>query len=249
MKTKHILMGFLLLTAFAFMVPVKAADYEMGVEEDQELIWSLNSLDEDAMADIWGDDWDEDDFWDDAEVGAKMKMEITKIEDGEPYYGDIFGGEDSFKVTFDFWYFDDVDGDNFGDEDVEDSTRTMYEDPDNYGDDMTVSRYSFLFPVNTEEYFDEMDWHKDTDREGLKFTIEHDEGDSVWGGIADEDITIEITYNTNGVLQNAKLFDKDDNIVAEFSLGSIPGYELPILLGITAIFSIGIIYVMKKKMK
>ncbi|MFX1258712.1 MAG: Loki-CTERM sorting domain-containing protein [Promethearchaeota archaeon] len=40
----------------------------------------------------------------------------------------------------------------------------------------------------------------------------------------------------------------DDEVLYEYSrVSAIPGYELPILLGITAAFVIGIIYIIRKR--
>lgn len=245
MKAKYFLVGFLLLfTAIFSVMNTQAASYDIEVEEDDELIYTLNTLDEDAMEDIWGKDWDDDDFWDDAEVGAKMKIEIKDIEDGEPYWG---FGDDSFKIEFDLWYFDKVDGDKFGNEDEDDQLVYVKEDPKDYTD-LKPGRFSFIWPVDTEDYFDDVDWQKDVDQDGLTLAIEVEEDDVIWGATADEDCEATMVYNQNGVLQSAKLTYEDDQVVVEWSLGGgIPGYELPLLLGITAIFSIGIIYSIMKR--
>ena len=81
MKARYFLIGLFFLTFVAFTSTVRAADYKVGFEEDDEFIWICNSVNEDAMEDIFGKEWDESGF-------KKCCLEILprKVITNESYY-------------------------------------------------------------------------------------------------------------------------------------------------------------------
>ncbi|MHA1282573.1 MAG: hypothetical protein ACTSQP_08710 [Promethearchaeota archaeon] len=238
-----------------FFIPFvnAATSYEIKAEEDKDYIWTLNTLDENDMADLFGDDWDDDDFWRHSEQGARMKIEISKIEDKEPYPYDT--DYDAFLIVYDIWYFDDYEGDKWGDEDVQDVPIYSLMDPSDYeeiyGKDakMTFTQYGFFWPVDTASYWDEINWKDNVDIDGSKATILYDKGDYVFGSPCEEDCILEASVNGDGILSDIKLLNDKDKVIVEFTLNAIPGYEITLLIGIIIIFSIGLIYIGMKKRK
>jgi hypothetical protein len=67
---------------------------------------------------------------------------------------------------------------------------------------------------------------------------------------AEDDYTIECTISSDyGTVSKVEFLDGDDEVFysKEGLAPFVPGYELPILLGITAVFTIGIIYAIRKR--
>ena len=102
-------------------------------------------------------------------------------------------------------------------------------------------------PIDVVKFLDEIEeWKEDDDHEEWKTrdnTVIHD-------SIFDEETFVEVfIYDTeNGFLVGYKIFDEDGELVYEYGLSDvIPGYEIPLILGITGIFTIGLIYIMKKR--
>jgi len=248
MKAKYFLLGFLLLTMFAFSGMVRAADYEIGFEEDDEFIWDCTICNEEEMEDIFTKDWDAEGVSEDIEKGKKMKIVITETNDDLKGYSSVTGkNETALGVKFDWWTWTD-NGDDWGDEDYEDVGYYLLADPDHYPEIYFVTLIPFpWFPIPVEEYLDELDLYKWYDVDGNKLTCEIDEGE-LEEGYPEEDFTMEATYNDKGIMSKMIIFNDDDEVILKAVIsGIIPGYELPILLGVAAISTIGLIYLYKKK--
>lgn len=231
-KTRYFLIGFLLLSVFAFAAMVKAADYEVGVAENDELTWTVKTLDGEAYKDLTGEEYDESE-------GDKSKIQITKVETKD----------DKATITYDSW---DTTSESFSEEpDDKDQEMTLHLSKD---DISNLTAYGFFYrqiiPTAPSDYIaavvEEAD-NEDFSAEGSTLTIT---GDSIKLLLTnDKESSLKVTYNNKGVLSTWQLLDADNKVVAELGLaGGIPGYELPLLLGITGIFSIGLIYtIMKRK--
>lgn len=62
------------------------------------------------------------------------------------------------------------------------------------------------------------------------------------------DVLMEYVYDTSTGLMSSMKYTKGDTVLIEVALlSAIPGYELPILLGITAISTLGLIYLVMKR--
>ena len=135
--------------------------------------------------------------------------------------------EDEFEIV---WFQDP--------EDLDDA----YDPVGGYAFDVTMP----FVPIDVVKYLDEIDEWKEDDNEEWKSkdnTVIHD-------SIFDEETFVEnFIYDTeNGFLVGYKIFDEDGVLVYEYGLSDvIPGYEIPLILGITGIFTIGLIYIMKKR--
>lgn len=241
-------MGFILLSLVAFSMPTRAADYNLGVAKDDEMISEIKSFDEDLADDYLGEDDIEDVIGKDAEVGAKKKEVVTKIEEVDDLTSKDDGKDcDGWEVDIDEWDWTTKD---FKDDPDDDSTKNVYADPGDLGEDVSILSLPSIVGTDVAAYLDDVDWHKDVDQEGTTVTIEIDEDDAkAWYSKIDGDLILEYRYNSKGVIESTKFMDEDGNVIYEISLaGLIPGYELPLFLGITAIATIGIVYtIMKRK--
>ena len=225
-KTKYFLIGFLLIGMFAFTTTVRASDYEVGVAEDDEYRWQVSTVDKDAWKDAMGEEYDEDSR---GKESANYKIQITKIETKD----------DEATITYDMWNFTE---DSFGDEpDDKDNTADLTLNKDNItqGDAYAIF-YGWIIPTPSVEYLEAaIDVMNNTKASLDETTVTYDA----------TNYTVEVSYGDNGILSSQKYMNSDEEIFYEVKLStSIPGYEIPVLLGITGIFSIGLIYtIMKRK--
>ncbi|MFX1257244.1 MAG: hypothetical protein ACFFAN_05270, partial [Promethearchaeota archaeon] len=161
--------------------------------------------------------------------------------------------------------------------DQEDYNKEYYNEAEDksYVDIYCIGLYGFLIPIPVENYLDDVEWRDedlddnigevwydedemkwDYDLENTKLTLERtfawdDSPEDVWT-LEDteyEDYIEEWTWDENtGWLSLYQLMNDDEEVIYEVAAaGAIPGYELPILLGVTAAFTIGLIYVIRKK--
>ena len=72
-----------------------------------------------------------------------------------------------------------------------------------------------------------------------------------WYELPNEDIKWEIIYNEQGFMSNYKVWNDDRELVLEIALQAltIPGYDIPILLGVMGVSVVGVIYVIMRKRK
>ncbi|MFX1260010.1 MAG: hypothetical protein ACFFAN_19345 [Promethearchaeota archaeon] len=120
------------------------------------------------------------------------------------------------------------------------------------------------------------DWIPDVYVDSLLYDSELDEDDITWDWDVDENKVIheasfvwddtpedtwgdgdteieeyieEITFDENtGLMSLYQIMNDDDEVIYELAaVSAIPGYELPILLGITASFIIGLVYIVRRK--
>ena len=221
-KTQYFLIGFLLLSVFAFASMVKAADYEVGVAENDEFTWTVKSLDKEAYEDLTGEEYDDSE-------GDKSKIQITKVETKD----------EEAIITFDSW---DTTSESFSEEpddkDQEMTLKLSKDDISNYTAYGLI--YTRIIPTSPSDYIAaavEEANDDDVSAEGSTLTIT---GDTIKLFFTnDKESSVKVTFNNKGVLSTRQLLDADNKVVAELGLaGGIPGYELPLLLGITGIFSI-----------
>jgi len=158
-------------------------------------------------------------------VGDKMKIYITDITEETDYFG----------LEFDTWDWISK-GESFGAiADYSDSDE-VYKDPT----DMSYIHYFVLTPVS--DYlaaFAAETSESDYSSSGNKLIESHDSYQNIF------------TYDSNGVVSKMeyKMGGTDLAVVSRGGGGrEIPGYNLPILIGLTAIAGVSIIYIVKKKM-
>ena len=251
MKAKFFVLAFFILNLAIFSTTVQAADYEIGVEEDTEIILEIKSFDEELADSIYGTDDIEDIIGDDAEVGARQKMVITDIDDGEDVtyvaYGVNLGTYKSFMVEYDEWDWTMDTADFDGDPDEDKETLPVPEDPKDLPDDWPMP--FDIIPTPVVDYLDAIDWDKDIDVEDNVLTIKVDK-DILKLAFKDmkEDVIYEFTYDEDtGIRVRTRFLTTDDEVIVEMSAAGIPGYELPILLGFVGFSTLGLIYITMKR--
>lgn len=231
---------------------------DIDEKSDYNFGWDTNSKDVDALRvkyDFWGwtddDDWGEEDernvkfyaFEDPEDYGENVEL-LMPLDPRKPD-GDTQTTWLKIQTRCSTFYIDDALTNYYIDEE----------------DDPTIHYYNFGVPLwlpsDTDEYLDEIDFKRNYDVEDLKLSAEIDEGNfniennnEEFYELPNEDIQYEATYNENGLLNNFKLFNKDNELICEFSLqmfNFIPGYDLPILLGITGLSILSVIYIIIRR--
>lgn len=252
MKIKCFLIGVLLLHIIflSTAVQVQATDYSLGIKKDTEIILEITTFDKDGLKDVF------DDGWKDAlpegadEAGLRYKIIVREVDEDTEIDLGILGEYDAFGIEADIWEW--TKGD-FGEKPTEDEFEIVwFQDPEDLDEAYdVVGGYAYditmpFVPIDVVKFLDEIDEWKEDDSEEWKTkdnTVIHD-------SIFDEETFVEIfIYDIeNGFLVGYKIIDEDGALIYEYGLSQIiPGYEIPLILGITGIFTIGLIYIMKKR--
>jgi len=254
MKKKSFLIGVILLHIIFLSIAVQAqaadTNYSLGIKKDTEIILEVKTFDKKGLKDVFGDGYKHAIPEGADEVGLIYKIVVREIiEDAEIDLG-ILGDYDAFGFEADIWEWTKGDfGDNPTDEEFE---IVWFQDPEDLNDAYdVVGGYAYdiimpFVPIDVVKFLDEIDEWKENDHEEWKSkdnTVIHD-------SIFDEETFVEnFIYDTeNGFLVGYKIFDEDGDLIFEYGLSQlIPGYEIPLILGVTCILTIGLIYIMKKR--
>ena len=258
MKSKYFLVGFLFLILISFSTTVQGAS-TWEVEEDKLYIYEIASFDEDLAEDVFVNDDIEDILGEDAEVDAMKAQMTTDVDDIDDFNGDATEDDPGWELEGWVWvapWTDDED--DFEDPEVPDiaeySNWKIPEDPEEYGPMVPGLELFFIgffiytgVPSPADDWLEDIDW-ADVDADDSVLTYEYD---SSLNPLLDEDYEIVWTWDTDGVYQGSEAIVDGDTIyeiaLKKSFLERIPGYELPILLGITAMSTVGLIYIIMKK--
>ncbi len=227
MKAKYALFGFILFSMLAFTTMVQAASYSIGVSAGTETTYEVKTVDNSGLKDCGIDDLG--DFTDGDKVGDKCKTVVTKVEEEDDYW----------KITYDSW--DWTSKDFKSDPDDEDKSYKIKKDPDDVsGSYPQISGCA----KDVAKYIKAIDWNDDYEIDGTTVT-----SDGIDLGLGGDKIKVSVTYDSNtGLVSSFRYLNEDDDVLYEYASSSIPGYEVPILLGVVGLTTIGLIYlVMKKK--
>lgn len=253
MKRKCFLIGVLLLHIIflSATVQVQAASYSLGLEKGTEIILEVKTFDKKGLKDVFGDGWEEAIPEEADEVGLRSKILVREVDEDADIDLGILGKYDAFGIEADIWEWTDEEFEKEPDED--EFEIVWFQDPEDLNDAYdVVGGYAYditmpFVPIDVVKFLDEIEeWKEDEDHEEWKTkdnTVIHD-------SIFDEETFVEVfIYDTGtGFLTGYKIFDEDGVLVYEYGLSDvIPGYEIPLILGITGIFTIGLIYIMKKR--
>jgi hypothetical protein len=89
-----------------------------------------------------------------------------------------------------------------------------------------------------------LEWDKRT------MTMEVDMDIESEGIRIDAHFILESEYNENGVKVTEKILDEEEEVIYEMKLETlIPGYTLPIFLAVSALATIGLVYIVTHKRK
>ena len=258
LKSKYILVGFLLLILFSFCTMVRGAS-TWEVEEDELYIYEIASFDEDLAEDVFVNDDIEDILGPDAEVDSMKAQMITDVDETDDYNNDATEDDPGWVIEGWFWSEDWTDDEeDFEDPDSSDITEfsniRIPEDPEEYGS--LPPGWEFLLvlflmytgvPSPADEWLEDIDW-ANIDADGSELAYEYD---SATNPNLNEDYEMFWRWDEDGVFLGYEAVVDGDTIY-EVALkrsfwASIPGYELPIVLGVTAFATVGLIYIIMKR--
>ncbi len=254
MKARYFLLGFALLNILVLssIIQVQAAEekYSLGLKKDTEIILEVEIYDKKGLKDVFGDGYKDatPEYAD--EVGKRYKIIVREVDNDAEIDLGIIGSYDAFGIEADIWEW--TKGE-FAEGPTDDGEELVwFKDPEDLDDAYKkVDGYAYdvimpFVPIDVVKYLNAIEEWKEDDHEewyAKDNTVIHD-------GIFIEENYVEVfTYDTNtGFLIEYKIIDEDGTIIYKYRQSVfIPGYELPLLLGITGIFVIGLIFIMKKR--
>ncbi len=234
MNRKTSILFLVLMATFLIgnVIGARAALYDLKVAENDQYIYKVTTVDKDGLEAVFGTNWAQMM----GEMGvqdAKTKYVITGITDKTTYW----------YITFQYWDW------TVGEFDEYPDSTTYYINV--YKDPTSLSAYpSLILPVPVDAYLTALvgsipsyaqDYISSQDN---VLTIDY--GKVPYYPYNYKDV---MTWDTtNGVISSEK-FTYVGKTIWELTLQGfqIPGYELPIFLGITALSTIGLIYVIRRK--
>lgn len=232
---------FLLILLLNIVSNVKANDYQVGVNRNQELIWKCNVCNIIEMDNIFGNDWEDSGIFKNLSKGKRMKWRIDNIE------------VDNTFITLNFsewgWTNRKVWGtkDNY-------SQIIFFSNPNDYTEELNFTNYSslvpFWFPVPVGEYMGELKLNKwyDIDNRVLPTLNVEIEKDTLLPGFPSKDIKIIAIYNDQGILNSYKLYTKENIVILDIAYDFLPIYVIPILIGFFCVLALGTtVFIIKKR--
>ena len=252
MRIKLFLICFILLSVYLIGLTsnVVATKYKIGVDKGDEIIWKCNICDNEKMEDIFGEDWDTDGtgLFENLDEGTRMRWIIKDTEDDDKIYSvKTEDNETVLKIIYKKWKW--TDDDNWGDKDYIGES-TYFANPDDYDDELILSNFAPIwFPLPIDEYLKELDLYEgySIDARVISAITCEIEKDDLKGDYPKEYVKIQAMYSDNGILSSYKLYIEDHKVIVDISLETILPHKLFILPAITALFYVGIIYIIYKK--
>jgi hypothetical protein len=272
-KTKFIILFIIFLTiAFSLtpaVVPQTKYGYTFHGAAGNEKILKVDTVNSAGLEDLWGVNWSDviKNFGDGAEnLGARKKSLVTAVDFDavDPF------GFDAVNYTTDNWKW--TTGDiPANPDDLTDLNVTSLYDPTNltfivnlvFTANVTMhNAFAYLaqLPTPVDQYLGALVYEPRWGSVGNTIFHNGQVGDLVYSYSALtfysylENCTETWIFDTTfGAFIGYRLQDNESNVIYEFSIelpsGLIPGYEISIFLGITAVCMIGLIYMQMKKKK
>ena len=254
MKTKYFLIGLILshIILFSTIAQVKAdTSYSLGIKKDTEIILEVKIFDKSGLKDVFGDGYKDAIPEGADEVGMRYKIKVLAIIENAEIDLGILGTYDAYGFEANIWEW--VKGE-FGEDPTEDEFEIVwFKDPEDLNDAYEiVDGFAYditmpFVPIDVVKYLDEIDEWREDDHEEWKNKDNMVIHDSIFD---EEENFLEVyTYDTqSGFLTQFQIIDEDGTVIYEYGLSQfIPGYEIPLILGITGIIIIGLIYIVKKR--
>lgn len=215
-----------------------SVNYSLDIKKDDVYIWEVKEYDEDTYTRIFGV-YSESDF---KAEGEQQKIKIVEIDDKSDYW----------KISYDLWeYTDDTDDFNEGADD--DMQRRVYEDPGDQAEEVDeISDIWGMWVIPT-PYTNYLETFEDEFSHPIINVILEDDvlvvsfnKESIIG----DDFEVEITYDTNGVMDQLEYIDTNDDTFVKINLlhESIPSYPVGLVLSIILITCVLSLIVWQRKL-
>ena len=248
MRFKLLLIAF--ICTLGISSNVTATKFIIGIEEGDVIIWNCNICDEEKMEEIFGNDWKENEreLFDDIEQGAQMKWIVKETEDDDKIYSErTEDNETVLKITYKKWKWtkNKVWGerDNIGES-------THFTDPDDYEKDLIFPNFAPIWlPLPLDDYLKTLDLYEGyaiDARVISTITCEIKKND-LKGDYPTQFVKIQAMYNDKGILSSYKLYIEDHKVIIDISLETSVPYEIYLFPAIIAIFYVGLIYIIYRK--
>lgn len=232
-KTYNLLLLFSMsvITLLVLSLQIQAYSYDLAIEEDDNLIWEISYINEEALQDLIDYEGYSSSYSDLSE-GDQYRWEITEVyPERENSYE-----ENYWKVDYTFYY-----GQNLRYEDAETSEDYEYKiaaEPESLVDDwFNREEFEFgivLLPDNTDyylqEFYDNMPWDNKTVYSVSEYKLIENRS-----SIGHQDKVI-ITYNNEGIQQNYSLYYGEDlayQYLLEEKYGNEGFFSPFLIIGIT----------------
>jgi hypothetical protein len=209
---------------------VNALNFNLGVHEDQELIWRCNVCNQNEMDLIFGSGWNDSGIFNNLSVGTRMKWKINNVEINESFS----------KINFSIWFW--TSESIWGTKDNDSEILYIFDDLEsNFS--IYTSLVPFWFPIPIGDYLGSLelnDWYDLDNRVLPTINVDIDE-DEISLGIPQRRIKIIAIYNEQGILYSYKLYTAGNVVIVDISLDFLPIYVIPTLIGLLAIFFVSLI--------
>lgn len=222
-----ILINYIFFTSFAVGV-----EYNLGISEDNNFIWTIEELDDDRYEDIFINEADFDE-------GDQRKVEIDKIEETDT----------KWKVSYYSWDYTDK-TDDFGSEADDYKTKKVYKDPEDQADsifDLETFAKMWVVPNPYLTYLEELRDEHDNDY----FDVSVDDDTITMKPVLpNAEYEIQITYGGDGVAERIEYIDDNGDTflkIVEIE-ETIPGYDIVFILGFILLGGLLGIFFWKKKL-
>ncbi|MHA2124016.1 MAG: hypothetical protein ACW99E_01805 [Promethearchaeota archaeon] len=221
---------------------VNAIRFKSGVKENEELLWKCKVCNKAEMELIFGIGWDELGLFKNISREKWLKWKIIETTTNDT----------NIKIEYFMWSWS-VDKDWSGSDNI--SQIIYYSNPNEYNEGLNFTNYAFFvpfwFPIPVGEYMGGLKlikWY-DVDNRVLPTLNVNLPKHEITIGHPNKDINIIAIYNDRGILNSYKLYGKGNTVVIDIALESLPPYVIPTLVGLSGVFTLGVITVLFKRKK
>ncbi len=235
MKKSHYIqlaLALILINYIFFTSTVVGVEYNLGISQDDNFIWTIEELDDDRYEDIFinGADFDE---------GDQRKVEIDKIEETNS----------KWKISYYSWDYTDK-TDDFGSEADDYKTKKVYKDPEDQADvifDMETFAKMWIVPNPYLTYLEEL--KKEHDNDFFDVSVD-DNTITMKPSLENAEYEIQIKFGGDGVAERIEYIDDNGDTflkIVEIE-ETIPGYDIALILGFILFGGLVSIFLWKKKL-
>lgn len=233
-KSHYIRLAFalILINYILFTTTAVGVEYNLGISENDNFIWTIEKLDDDRYEDLFINKADFDE-------GDQKKITIDEIEETNS----------KWRVSYFLWDYTDK-TDDFSAEADDYKTKSVYKDPEDQADviyDMETFAKMWIVPNPYLTYLEEF---RD-ERDNMVFDVSVDD-DTLTMKPAREnaEFEIQIQYGGDGVAERIEYIDDNGDTflkIVEIE-ETIPGYDILFILGFILLGGIVSIILWKKKL-